>query len=110
MHALMDQASAEPCARDRALDAPLRLGYTGGTTGQPKAVTLTTRGELAELAAFLSDLVPDLRRGDTFLHAAPIAHASGAFFLPGLVRGVRAVVMAKFDPARFLELAEREQA
>ena len=34
---------------DRGLDAPLRLGWTGGTTGQSKAVTLTTRGELAEL-------------------------------------------------------------
>jgi acyl-CoA synthetase (AMP-forming)/AMP-acid ligase II len=96
-----------PCAVDRMLDAPYRLGYTGGTTGRPKAVTLTTRGELAELSAFLTDLTPDLREGETFLHAAPIAHASGAFFLPSLVRGVRSLVMTKFDPAEFLALAER---
>lgn len=103
-------AAAAPCAVDRALDAPLRLGYTGGTTGRPKAVTLTTRGELAELSAFLTDLVPDLSAGDTFLHAAPIAHASGAFFLPSLVRGVRSLVMKKFDAAGFVELAARERA
>jgi acyl-CoA synthetase (AMP-forming)/AMP-acid ligase II len=103
-------AADVPCAVDRALDAPLRLGYTGGTTGRPKAVTLTTRGELAELSAFLTDLVPDLAQSDTFLHAAPIAHASGAFFLPSLVRGVRSVVMRKFEPAAFLALAERERA
>ena len=98
-----------PCAVDRALDAPYRLGYTGGTTGQSKAVTLTTRGELAELSAFLTDLTPDLRRDETFLHAAPIAHASGAFFLPSLVRGVRSLVMPKFDPAEFVALAVRER-
>ena len=107
---MMAGGDATPCAVDRALDAPLRLGYTGGTTGQPKAVTLTTRGELAELSAFLTDLVPDLAASDTFLHAAPIAHASGAFFLPALVRGVRSVVMAKFDPAEFIALAARERA
>jgi acyl-CoA synthetase (AMP-forming)/AMP-acid ligase II len=101
---------ATPCAVDRGLDAPLRLGYTGGTTGRPKAVTLTTRGELAELSAFLTDLVPDIRVGDTFLHAAPIAHASGAFFLPALVRGARSLVMPKFDVSEFIALAARERA
>ncbi|HLH48974.1 MAG TPA: AMP-binding protein [Roseiarcus sp.] len=98
-----------PCAVDRPLDAPYRLGYTGGTTGRSKAVTLTTRGELAELSSFLADLTPDLRRGETFLHAAPIAHASGAFFLPSLTRGLRSLVMAKFDPAEFVTLAARER-
>ena len=108
--AMFDHADASPCAVDRALDAPLRLGYTGGTTGQAKAVTLTTRGELAELSAFLLDLVPDLEPGNTFLHAAPIAHASGAFFLPAIARGVRSLVMKKFDASEFIALAVREQA
>jgi acyl-CoA synthetase (AMP-forming)/AMP-acid ligase II len=107
---LMSMGANRPCVVDRELDAPYRLGYTGGTTGRPKAVTLSTRGELAELSAFLTDLMPDIRREDTFLHAAPIAHASGAFFLPALVRGARSVVMQKFEPGRFIELAERERA
>ncbi len=106
----MSSGSSAPCAVDRDLDAPYRLGYTGGTTGRSKAVTLTTRGELAELSAFLTDLVPDIREGDTFLHAAPIAHASGAFFLPCLVRGARSLVMPKFDPEEFVALAMRERA
>jgi acyl-CoA synthetase (AMP-forming)/AMP-acid ligase II len=99
-----------PCQVDRGLTAPYRLGYTGGTTGRPKAVTLTTQGELAELSAFLTDLVPDIRAGDTFLHAAPIAHASGAFFLPCLARGAASLIMPKFDAARFLALAEETRA
>jgi acyl-CoA synthetase (AMP-forming)/AMP-acid ligase II len=107
---MIREGSSAPCMVDRALDAPLRLGYTGGTTGKSKAVTLTTRGELAELTAFLCDLVPDIREGDTFLHAAPIAHASGAFFLPAIARGARSLIMPKFDPAEFLALAESEKA
>jgi acyl-CoA synthetase (AMP-forming)/AMP-acid ligase II len=107
---LTRSGSGGPCAVDRDVDAPYRLGYTGGTTGKSKAVTLTTRGELAELSAFLTDLVPDLREGDTFLHAAPIAHASGAFFLPSLARGARSLVMPKFDPGGFVKLAVRERA
>lgn len=110
IEAMTRSGSSAPCAIDRELDAPYRLGYTGGTTGEPKGVTLTMRGETAELSAFLTDLMPDLRQGETFLHAAPIAHASGAFFLPALVRGVRSVVMKKFDAAKFIALAERELA
>ncbi len=108
--AMFQHSDDSPCAVDRALDAPLRLGYTGGTTGKAKAVTLTTRGELAEMSAFLMDLVPDLEPGNTFLHAAPIAHASGAFFLPAIARGVRSLVMKKFDAAEFIALASREKA
>jgi len=99
-----------PCIVDRPLDAPLRFGYTGGTTGKAKAVVLTTRGELTELSAFLMDLVPDIRAGDIFLHAAPIAHASGAFFLPSLARGAHSMVMTKFNAGEFLELAEKTKA
>lgn len=107
---MIGSARSSACIVDRALDAPLRLGYTGGTTGEPKAVTLTTRGELAELTAFLTDFVPDLGPRDVFLHAAPIAHASGAFFLPTLVRGTHSVVMKKFDPAVFIQVAAATQA
>jgi acyl-CoA synthetase (AMP-forming)/AMP-acid ligase II len=99
-----------PCQIDRDLDVPLRLGYTGGTTGRPKAVVLTTRGELAELSAFLTDLMPDIGSKDVFLHAAPIAHASGAFFLPAIVRGAKSIVMRRFEPADFWRLASTERA
>ena len=43
------------------------------------------RGETAELAAFLTDLMPALSEGDTFLHAAPIAHASGWLAVSGVL-------------------------
>ncbi|HEV7687245.1 MAG TPA: AMP-binding protein, partial [Acidimicrobiia bacterium] len=99
-----------PCAIPRHPDVPFRLGYTGGTTGRPKAVTLTMRCEHAEIASFLIDLLPDVRPGDRMLHAAPVVHASGAFVLPHLIRGATNVIMDRFDPGRFLEELERQAA
>jgi acyl-CoA synthetase (AMP-forming)/AMP-acid ligase II len=110
LHHMLARGRADSCGVDRGLDEPLRLGYTGGTTGKPKAVTLTTRGELTELTAFLTDLVPEIQRGETFLHAAPIAHASGAFFLPCIARGAHSIIMPKFEPGEFLVLAEESRA
>ena len=107
---MIGEGRSEPCVVDRGLEEPLRFGYTGGTTGKAKAVVLTTGGELTELSAFLTDLIPDIHEGDIFLHAAPIAHASGAFFLPSIARGVHSVVMRKFDAAGFLQLAQTTKA
>ena len=100
----------EPCYMPRDPEAPYRLGYTGGTTGMPKAVTLTMRGEHAEVANFLIDLMPDIGQGDTFLHAAPIIHASGAYFLPSFARGARSFIMTKFDAKTWLENLQSTQA
>lgn len=100
----------ERCYVPRDPEAPYRLGYTGGTTGTSKAVTLTMRGEYAEVASFLMDLMPDIKAGETMLHAAPIIHASGAFFLPSLARGARNRIIDKFDAGRWLEELERSRA
>ncbi|MGH9001468.1 MAG: AMP-binding protein [Acidimicrobiia bacterium] len=99
-----------PCRVETALDAPYRLAYSGGTTGKPKGVVLTTRTELAEVTNFLLDLLPDVRPGDVMLHAAPVTHGSGAFVLPHLVRGATSVIMSHFDAGAFLETAERTGA
>ncbi|MGH9008671.1 MAG: AMP-binding protein, partial [Acidimicrobiia bacterium] len=99
-----------PGPADVALDAPYRLAYSGGTTGKPKGVVLTTRSELAEVTNFLVDLLPDISPGDVMLHAAPVTHGSGAFVLPHLVRGATSVIMSRFDAGSFLETAERTGA
>ncbi|MHA6783682.1 class I adenylate-forming enzyme family protein [Pseudonocardia saturnea] len=107
---MIADAPGGPCDIRREQDAPLRLAYTGGTTGQPKAVVLTTRSELAEVANFLVDLLPNLTPSSVMLHAAPITHGSGAFFLPHLVKGAPNIVLPKFSPAAFLEAAQRHRA
>lgn len=98
------------CDVPRDVEAPYRLGYTGGTTGRPKGAVLTMRSEHAELAHFLVDLLPDVGPGDVMLHAAPVIHASGAFFLPHLVRGAHNVVMPRFEPSAYLEELQRSGA
>jgi len=107
---LIADAPAGPCDVRRDPEAPLRLAYTGGTTGKPKAVVLTTRSELAEVANFLVDLLPNLRPDSVMLHAAPITHGSGAFFLPHLVKGAANVIVSKFSPEAFLEAAQKHRA
>lgn len=107
---LIHDASAGPCRVDVAWDAPYRLAYSGGTTGKPKGVVLTSRTEVAEVANFLLDLTPDIHPGDVMLHAAPVTHGSGAFVLPHLVRGATSVIMEKFEAGDFLERAEGTQA
>lgn len=102
---MIERGSSQPCRVVRDQEAPLRLAYTGGTTGKPKAVILTTRSELAEVANFLVDLLPDLGPESVMLHAAPITHGSGAFFLPHLVKGGRSVILEKFTPQGFVDAA-----
>jgi acyl-CoA synthetase (AMP-forming)/AMP-acid ligase II len=108
--AMIAAAPDGPCDVRRDPDAPLRLAYTGGTTGKPKAVVLTTRSELAEVDNFLVDLLPNLRPDSVMLHAAPITHGSGAFFLPHLIKGAANVVLPKFSAPAFLAAASRHRA
>ncbi|MCW2567236.1 MAG: o-succinylbenzoate--CoA ligase [Mycobacterium sp.] len=100
----------ERCDVARDAEAVYRLGYTGGTTGPPKAVVLSSRSEHSEIANYLLDLVPDIGRGDVMLHAAPVTHASGSFFLPHLIRGAHNVVLPSFDAGTYLEELERCKA
>lgn len=101
---LLRAASERQLLVERLPEAPYRIAYTGGTTGQPRGVTIVPRGELWEVGAFLLDLIPNLAAGDVFLHGSPIAHASGAFVLPSLVRGVHSILMPKFDALQFVHL------
>ena len=107
---LISDGSPAPCDITRPAGSPYRLAYTGGTTGRPKAVMLPERSEHAEVVNYLLDLVPDIRAGDVMLHAAPVTHASGSFFLPHLIRGAHNVVVPSFDPGTYLEALERTGA
>ena len=100
-----------PAARIATSSRPFAWASPAGTTGAPKAVTLTTLGETAELSAFLMDLVPDLEAGGRFLHAAPIAHASGRLLpaLAGAGRRISGSCRTSRPPA-FVDLAERRRA
>jgi acyl-CoA synthetase (AMP-forming)/AMP-acid ligase II len=89
---------------------PYRLAYTGGTTGKPKGVILTLRTLQAQVVNYLTEHVPGIRPGDVMLHAAPVSHASGSYFLPHLISGGVSHLLPRFHPGEFLEALERTRA
>jgi acyl-CoA synthetase (AMP-forming)/AMP-acid ligase II len=98
------------CETLLAIDEPYRLAYTGGTTGTSKGVELPTSTKLAEISNYLIDLLPNIQPGDKMLHAAPITHAGGSFFLPHLLRGACNVILPTFETGTYLEELQRTGA
>ena len=98
-----------PVARSAARPSDLAVAlFTGGSTGEPKAVLHTHRG-LAHKAITMVR-VHGLRARDAVLMPAPLAHVSGLLngvLVPGAA-GMRTVLMARWDPERALHLIETE--
>ena len=87
--------------------------HTGGTTGDPKLVTLTHRSQL--VAALGGALLGDMGRGDVLSATLPLFHAGGTVFcgLSPLLAGAELLIMtpaALRNPVvvqRFWELLDR---
>jgi fatty-acyl-CoA synthase len=81
-------------------DAPGRDGdvaayfHTGGTTGTPKLVTHTHRGQL--VAAFGGAVLAGMRPGDRLTATLPLFHAGGTIFcaLSGFIAGINLLIMS----------------
>lgn len=74
-----------------------RMNYTGGTSGRPKAVMISSAAltftNLAHVSANAFD-------GDTrFLVSSPISHGGGSFIIPVLSKGGRVIIHDRFSPA-----------
>jgi steroid-24-oyl-CoA synthetase len=104
-------------------DDPLSILYTSGTTGFPKGAVSTHRAVLNALLGFASraavqSLVePDteeVKKADyptSFILCIPLFHVTGLVpvMLGSFVAGAKLVIMYRWDPARALELIERER-
>ena len=101
---------AAPSTERRASDDdPLLLIYTSGTTGKPKGALLTHANCFWTNLSF--DLATGIRPEDVILQVLPQFHCGGWNVQSILAwwKGARVVLERGFDPARALELIERER-
>src|SRR4051812_45166319 len=84
---------------------PLAIIFTSGTTGRPKGAALSHTG-IATAAASV-----DMADGDVFVAPLPLHHVGGlAVLWSCFMHAATCVLMESFDPARYLDLLERERA
>jgi acyl-CoA synthetase (AMP-forming)/AMP-acid ligase II len=85
------------------------LGFTSGTTGNPKGV-MTAHGQNLQVFDTWSRGV-GLREGDRYLIVGPFFHTFGykAGWLACLIRGAAAIPHQVFDAGRVMERIERER-
>jgi len=100
---------------DSPIDEPIGLDdlfmiqYTSGTSGRPKGVMLTHGNVVWNVYNLLVDI--DLGSDETALVTAPLFHtaALNQILFPTLLKGGTALIEAKFDPARAIDLIESER-
>ncbi|MCT7657846.1 AMP-binding protein [Mycobacterium deserti] len=83
------------------------LGFTGGTTGRPKAVVASARNVVAMTTALLAHV--DIGDPAVYLAAAPLTHAAGILCFPVLATGGTIVIHRGVDVAEILDTIERQR-
>jgi acyl-CoA synthetase (AMP-forming)/AMP-acid ligase II len=107
--AALAAASVENPGTVLADDDPHVIRFSSGTTGKPKGI-LHTVARWCAVAREMALLMPPLDEKDSYLAAGPLAHAALLPLFGVLAAGGRIVIMPAFDPARFVELVQREHA
>lgn len=79
----------------------IRLGYSGGTTGKPKALASDHRVSLTTLQLMMAEW--EWPNPPRVLSCAPLSHAGGAMILPTLLRQGTILILPGFEPAAVLQ-------
>lgn len=92
-----------------ALNSPLLLVYTSGTTGLPKGAVHTQGNLLANMA--IAAQVQGMGAADTVLTVLPLFHVGGLCIqtLPALSVGAQVLLFARFDAAATLACVHQER-
>jgi len=105
---LDDLKSADETEVDEpiGLDDLFMIQYTSGTSGRPKGVMLTHGNVIWNVYNLLVDV--DVTSEEVALVTAPLFHtaALNQVLFPTVLKGGTALVEAKFDPARAIDLIE----
>jgi fatty-acyl-CoA synthase len=81
--------------------AIMRLGYSGGTTGKPKAIPSCVRSGSVTGQIMQADW--EWPNPPRVLTCAPLSHAGGAMFSPALLRGGTLLVLNGFEPVKVMQ-------
>jgi fatty-acyl-CoA synthase len=81
-----------------------RLGYSGGTTGKPKAMASTQRSAIAPLPIMLAEWEWPSR--PRVLSCTPLSHAGSAMVLPTLMKQGTILIHPTFDALKVLQTIE----
>jgi fatty-acyl-CoA synthase len=104
-----DALTQPPEAATDALDTPLLLVYTSGTTGLPKGAVHTQGNLLANMA--IAAQVQGMMAADTVLTVLPLFHVGGLGIqtLPALSVGAQVLLFSRFDAAATLACIQHER-
>jgi fatty-acyl-CoA synthase len=88
---------------------PAQIQYTSGTTGNPKGALLNHRG-LTNNSRYFAQRIR-LQEGEVYGHAMPFFHTAGCVMATlGTIQACAThAFLPTFDPARLLELIEKER-
>lgn len=86
----------------------LSLRFTGGSTGEPKAVLRTVNQQCWVAASMLADLI-SFRADDSILHTQSLSVGAQMFVLPAIMRGALQVVTSQFDVEQSWSLVKELQ-
>jgi fatty-acyl-CoA synthase len=78
-----------------------RLGYSGGTTGKPKALATTHRSSFACASIMLAEW--EWPNPPRVLSCAPLSHAGSAMVLPTLLKQGTILIHPGFDPVKVMQ-------
>jgi fatty-acyl-CoA synthase len=107
----VDTARLDAAGKQLSCDEPINIQYTSGTTGFPKAATLSHRNLLLDV--YLSGQCMRLTELDRMCIPVPFYHCFGCVLgtLMAAVHGAAMVIPAEsFHPAATLDAIERERA
>lgn len=82
-----------------------RLGYSGGTTGKPKAIPSCARS--GAVTGQIMQAEWEWPNPPRILTCAPLTHAGAAMFMPALLRSGTLMVMNGFEPVAVMEAIQQ---